>query len=260
MPMMNPMDMNPDMYSEFDHGINPINPAMNSGMFPSIFPCMFPGLNPDINPINPVTNPIIKPFINSDINPGLSPMNPSNNTIMMLNKMKEVNHPNTLLRLSKEFKLCLNDSELMQIGCSFGLVNPGDLFLWKVAMIGPKGTPYESGVFILNIKFPPNYPEKGAEFRFVNKIYHLNVDWRERDDKGNPGNGHICLTTLNEWKSTGKVKDKPGFCVKQALFDIFCLFYNQGIQSPYDDNIAAQYQNNRDEFDRIAKEWTRKYA
>ena len=171
MPMMNPMDMNPDMYSEFDHGINPINPATNSGMLHSIFPSMFPGLNPDINPINPVTNPIIKPFINSDINPGLSPMNPSNNSMMMLNKMNEVNHLNTLLRLSKEYKLCLNDSELMQIGCSFGLVNPDDLFLWKVIMIGPKGTPYENGVFTLNVNFPPNYPEKGAEFRFVDKIY-----------------------------------------------------------------------------------------
>ena len=62
----------------------------------------------------------------------------SNNTMTMLNKMNEVNHQITLLRLSKEFNLCLNDSELMQIGCTFGLVNPDDLFLWKVTMIGPK--------------------------------------------------------------------------------------------------------------------------
>ena len=58
MPMMNPIDMNPDMYSDLDPGINYINPAMN----PNIFPSIFPGLNPNINPIDPVSNPIIKPL------------------------------------------------------------------------------------------------------------------------------------------------------------------------------------------------------
>ena len=256
MPMMNPMDMNPYMYSELDQGINPINPAMNYDMFPN----MFPGLNPGISPINPVTNPIIKPFISSDIYPGLSPMNPSNNTMMMLNKMNEVNHQITLLRLSKEFNLCLNDSELMQIGCTFGLVNPDDLFLWKVTMIGPKGTPYENGVFTLNIIFPPTYPEKGAQFRFVNKIYHLNVDWRDKDEKGNPGNGHICLKSLKEWSSTGKVANQPGFSVKQALLEIFNLFNNQIIDSSYDNAMVEQYKNNKSQFNNIAKEWTKNYA
>ena len=191
------------------------------------------------------------------MNQGMNPMQ-----MMMINQMNAGNQMmnKTLTRLQKEYMLCENDAELKQIGCTFGLVNPNNLFQWKVSMLGPRGTPYENGVFTINIFFPQNYPQLGAEFRFVNKIYHLNVDWREKDDKGNPGNGHICLTTLNEWKSTGKVVGKPGFCVKQALFDIFCLFYNQGIQSPYDDNIAAQYQNNRAEFDRIARDWTKKYA
>ena len=191
------------------------------------------------------------------INQGMNPMQ-----MMMYNQMNGGNQMmnKTITRLQKEYMLCENDSELKQIGCTFGLVNPNNLFQWKVSMLGPRNTPYENGVYTINILFPPNYPKKGAEFRFVNKIYHLNVDWRERDDKGNPGNGHICLSSLNEWTTTGKVLGKPGFSVKQALFDIFCLFYNQGIKSPYDDNIAAQYMNNRAEFDRIAREWTKKYA
>ena len=227
MPMMNNMYMNPNMMGN----MNPnMMGNMNTNMMGNMNPNMMGSMNPNMN-------------------------------MMMMNQTNAQNPMNkTMARLQKEYHLCENDSELKQIGCTFGLVNPNNLFQWKVSMIGPRGTPYEGGVFTINILFPPNYPQKGAEFRFVNKIYHLNVDWREKDDKGKPGNGHICLTTLNEWNSTGKVKDKPGFCVKQALFDIFCLFYNQGIDSPYDNAVAAQYKNNKPEFDKTAKEWTKKYA
>ena len=251
--MINPMDMKPDIYPGLNQDFNCINPVIQFGNFP--------GLNPGINPINPVTNPIIKPFINSDMNPGLSPMIPTNNNMMIFNQMNCKNQMNvTSIKIVKEFKLCQNDSELLQIGCTFGLINPNNIFQWKVLMIGPKGTPYENGVFTINILFPKNYPEKGPEFRFVNKIYHLNVDWRDKDEKGNPGNGHICLSSLNDWSSTGKVFNKPGFSVKEAILEIFNLFHNQIIDTPYDNAIAEQYKNNRAKFENVAREWTKNYA
>ena len=184
----------------------------------------------------------------------MNSMNMMNN--MNMNMQPGISMNATLTRLNKEFQLCQQDSELIQIGCSFGLVN-NNIFNWKVTMVGPKGTPYEGGLFTILIIFPPNYPRFGAEFRFENKICHLNVDWRKN---GVPGNGHICLTTLNEWKSTGRVKEKKGFGVKQALFDIFCLFYNQGIESPYDERLAALYRDNRVKFNEEARRWTKKYA
>ena len=158
-------------------------------------------------------------------------------------------------RLFKEFELCNKDSDLIQIGCSFGLVNDGNYNTWKVTMVGPQNTPYAGGVFTINVLFPPEYPSKGAEFRFTKKIYHLNVDFKNKDTEG-----HICLSSLNEWATTGKVSSKSCYGVKQALFDIFCLFYNQGVDSPYDDAIADEYKNRRAEFDAKAKEWTKKYA
>ncbi len=159
-----------------------------------------------------------------------------------------------MARIQKEFNLCSNDTDLTQIGCSFGIPD-NNYNKWKVTMIGPQNTPYAGGLFYINVYFPENYPSKGAEFRFINRIYHLNVDWKNKDSYG-----HICLSSLNEWATTGKVKSKPCYGVKQALFDIFCLFYNQGIESPYDESIANQYKNNRPEFDAMAKDWTEKYA
>ena len=158
-------------------------------------------------------------------------------------------------RIQKEYNLCSNDADLIQIGCSFGTDGENNYNVWKVSMLGPQNTPYQGGVFTIKVFFPPEYPSKGAEFRFVNKIYHLNVDFKNQDSLG-----HICLSSLNEWSSTGKVSSKPCYGVKQALFDIFCLFYNQGIDSPYDEEIAEEYKNRRNEFDAKAKEWTKKYA
>ena len=175
------------------------------------------------------------------------------------NNMNNMNNK-TIARLSKEYQLCNQDDELKQIGCSFGLINENDLFKWRVTILGPKNTPYEGGLFTINIFFPYNYPKMGAEFRFVNKIYHLNVDWRDKRDDGTPGDGHICLTSLNEWASTGKVKGKKGYGVKQALFDIFYLFFTQGIESPYDNQLCALYINDKNKFNENAKQWTKQYA
>ena len=158
----------------------------------------------------------------------------------------------TLSRLNKEYKLCVQDNDLIQIGCNFGLEND-DIYNWRVTMVGPRDTPYENGLFTITVKFPQDYPTHGPEFKFKNKIYHLNVDFKNDF-------GHICINSLNEWRTTGKVSGKPGYAVKQALFDIFCLFYNQGIDSPYDDQMAMDYRDNPEKFNEIARKWTKEFA
>ena len=160
-----------------------------------------------------------------------------------------------LFRLQKEFDLCKSDSDLIQIGCAFGLVNEENYNIWKVTICGPRDSPYAGGIFSINIIFPPEYPSKGAEFRFTTKVYHLNVDFINKITFG-----HISLSSLNEWATTGKVYSKPCYGVKQALFDIFCLFYIQNPCSAYYESMADEYKNRRAEFDTKAKEWTKKYA
>ena len=120
-------------------------------------------------------------------------------------------------------------------------------------MCGPKETPYENGIFTILILFPPDYPLHGSEFKFLNKIYHLNVD--PRNDVG-----HISLNSINELRIRGKVRNFPTYGIKRALFDIFCLFFDQGIEGAYDDEMAKQYRDYRSEFDKLAKKWTQEYA
>ena len=181
------------------------------------------------------------------------------NQMKMMNQMNMVNQINNnqfnlaVKRLQKEFMLCSNDEELKGLGCQFQMEN--NYFIWRVTLKGPENTPYQGGIFTIRITFPNNYPKAGPEFRFLNQIYHLNVDFTDQNKLG-----HICLNYLNEWETTGKVVDKPCYGVKQALIDIFCLFYNQNVGSAYNNQMAEEYMNNRQQFDAKAKDYTKKYA
>ena len=233
MGMMNNMNNNMGMMNNNMGMMNNNMGMMNNNM----------GMMNNMNMINPMImmNNIIKQM----------------NMINQMNQMTMVNQATqamTLTRLKKEFSLCSQDIELKGLGCQFILEN-NNYYAWRVTLKGPKETPYEGGTFTIRITFPFNYPKSGPEFRFLNLIYHLNVDFTNQNELG-----HICLNFLNEWKSTGKVVDKPGYGVKQALIDIFCLFYNQNIDSAYDKSIALEYKSNMSNFNAKAKMYTQKYA
>ena len=157
----------------------------------------------------------------------------------------------TLTRLREEFQLCSRDDDLIQIGCNFGLFSDHNIYNWKVTMVGPFNTPYKSGVFIIKISFTNDYPNHGPLFRFMNKIYHLNV---------NPEDGMISLNYLNEWHLTGKVTGKSVYTIKQALFDIFYLFYKQNPNNAFNKDMAYQYIHERKKFDEEAKRWNEMYT
>ena len=194
---------------------------------------------PNQNMQNPIgmANPMPNPMLNPMLNPIPIQMNAQNDVIT---------------RIKQEYNLCEQDNDLVQIGCNFGLEN-NNIFTWRITISGPTGTPYEGGLYTIIATFPQDYPNHGPEFKFINKIYHLNVNFS--DDPG-----HICLSSLNDWRIRGQVKDQPFYTVKQALFDIFCLFYNQGVIGAYDQNMAAQYTNNREQFNATARQWTQLYA
>ena len=143
--------------------------------------------------------------------------------------------------LKKEFDALQNDP-ILSLGCTVGL-EKNDIFHWKISLAGPVDTPYAGGMFFLTAAFSEEYPEKKPEVRFINKIYHLNVS---------PTNGHICISTLNEWKPKTPMVD--------VISAIFALFYDQNPKSPYSGEMAREYEHDRNTFNQKAKEWTAKYA
>ena len=209
---------------------------------------------------NYIMNSQISQMQMGQMNPMQMPMNMTmhipNNQMpnqMFMQTQPSMNTGNeTMNRISQEYNFCVNDNDLVAIGCNFGLEN-NNIFTWRITMSGPTNTPYGGGLFTILATFPNDYPVHGPEFKFKNKIFHLNVNFS--DDPG-----HICISSLNDWRIRGKVKDLPFYTVKQALFDIFCLFYNQGVIGAYDQKMAELYKNNRQAFDAEARNWTQLYA
>jgi len=50
-----------------------------------------------------------------------------------------------------------------------------DTYHWKGTIFGPRDTPYDVGMFIIDIIIPANYPFKAPKMKFDTKVWHPNV-------------------------------------------------------------------------------------
>ncbi|XP_033744499.1 ubiquitin-conjugating enzyme E2-16 kDa-like isoform X2 [Pecten maximus] len=127
-------------------------------------------------------------------------------------------------RLKKELLLMTRDPPE---NCSASLVND-DLFHWKASLLGPEETPYAGGSFVLDIRFPAEYPFKPPQVKFETKIYHRHII-----------DGEICMDLLHsKWLST--------FTISTVLLAVSSLMADSNHQEP--------------EFALRAKEWTDMHA
>ena len=112
---------------------------------------------------------------------------------------------------------------------------------------GPQKTPYEGGIFNLSIYFLIDYPFKLPKITFKTKIYHPNVS-----------NDIICkccpLKDIGElWRTNISIS----FILRKITDLLIALHVEYSCGDPEALNL---YLNDREKFDRKAKEWTKKYA
>ena len=145
----------------------------------------------------------------------------------------------SLKRINKELKDMSHDPPA---NCSAGPVGE-DLYHWQSTIMGPSDSPYEGGVYFLDIQFPADYPFKAPRIHFTTKIYHPNINRQ----------GGICLDILKgQWT--------PALTLDKLLLSICSLLTDPNPDDPLVPEIANIYKTNRQEFNMRAKEWTQKYA
>ena len=148
------------------------------------------------------------------------------------------------MRITEEYDQLTDDPDVNDLfGVSYWdseSENP-DIYHWKVTLMPPQGTLYEGGFYKLEVLFNANYPQSPPKVKFLTKIYHCNID---------SSSGEICLNTIDNWNQSFKIAD--------VLNHLIVLLINQNPNSPLDHK--GEYNKNKDEFIKKAKEWVKKYA
>ncbi|ABN65752.2 predicted protein [Scheffersomyces stipitis CBS 6054] len=144
-------------------------------------------------------------------------------------------------RIAKELEECRQDT---QSGVSLKLNNENDLTKLTGFFKGPPGTPYQGGVFSVDITIPNEYPFKPPVMKFSTKIYHPNIS---------SVTGAICLDILKDaWT--------PILTLKSTLISLQSLLQSPEPNDPQDAEVAKHYLTNKTGFDETAAYWTKIYA
>ncbi|KHN72965.1 Ubiquitin-conjugating enzyme E2 2 [Toxocara canis] len=126
--------------------------------------------------------------------------------------------------------------------CSAGPVG-NDLFHWQATIMGPPDSPYQGGVFFLSVHFPTDYPFRPPKVAFTTRIYHPNIN----------SNGSICLDILrSQWS--------PALTMSKVLLSICSLLCDANPDDPLMPEIARIYKSDRERYNKVAREWTQKFA
>ena len=118
-----------------------------------------------------------------------------------------------------------------------------NLRYFNIIIAGPTGSPYESGIFKLELFLPEQYPMESPKVRFLTKIYHPNIDKL----------GRICLDILKD-------KWSPALQIRTVLLSIQALLSAPNPDDPLDNGVAEMWKTNEPQALQNAKEWTAKFA
>lgn len=138
----------------------------------------------------------------------------------------------------------------------------GDLFTLKGHVYGPPGTPYQGGVFHLEMTIPPTYPFQSPTVRMTTKVWHPNIGDELDSDLYSTyffptfptdESGHVCLDILsNRWTAAMSI------CT--TMMSIQALLCSPNADDGLNDVAAEQLMENPNDYEKTVCFWTYHYA
>ena len=124
-----------------------------------------------------------------------------------------------------------------------------DMFTFKAVLKGPANTPYQGGEFTLKIKYPLEYPFKPPKILYAVPVFHPDIE----------KNGYAYISLIEDDWNPSIMIDKILAAFNQHLATVI---YDDADKDWCGYNIEAfnLWRDNREEFKRIARDNTFKYA
>jgi len=148
----------------------------------------------------------------------------------------------SLKRITKEYKDLTVDRPFEDDSASVSLLKD-DYYHWQVTILGQEDTPYQNGLFFLNVDFPNDYPFKPPKVQFTTKIYHCNIEPK----------GGICIDILKD-------KWSPACNMRQVIEAILELLRQPDPDNALVPEIATLYKTDIKKHNENAADWVKRYA
>ena len=128
-------------------------------------------------------------------------------------------------------------------------------------LVGPKGTPYEGGLFRMEIKFPSDYPKNPPYVRLHTAIWHPNF-WPK--PKEYEGQRNICLQLVDPSYVGKKGGWSPSKTIVTIIQAITAMLNTKGKYinptDVFNKKAAIEMMEDPKEFDKKVKHLVKKYA
>ncbi|CAG2173413.1 unnamed protein product [Oppiella nova] len=146
-------------------------------------------------------------------------------------------------RITKELRDLMSGNDLNRNHFCIEMVNDSTEHI-IAKILGPPDTPYQNGVFSIDITIPDKYPFEPPVCKFITKVWHPNIS---------SATGAICLDIL-------KGRWAVSMTLESLIRSLQSFLESPVPNDPQDAVVGNQYRASRQLYDKTAKYWTYWYA
>ena len=111
-------------------------------------------------------------------------------------------------------------------------VDDDNPYKWRATVLGPRGTPYEDGIFYVDAQIGRDYPNTPPKVTMATRIWHPNINKK----------GKICIAIFDDWEMN------ESFSMRDVFEEIIQILKEPDVNDPINVDAAVQYMHDNSAF------------